>query len=348
MSVASVNNGSLQLSELVISNEKYSAASGYVASQSTFTSSNTSTSLNSNTISAVSQVISPSFQLSLGGSTTSKPALSTNSANNCVISTVSNSGLTLSSSSGNATFTPGASGVSVNNGITATGNITTEANMSCVDIAVSGELSTPLVGIYNTTTDTDFINLTCPNSNILAIGNGSGANASNGELLCNSIEASGIITCTTTGGVTAPTVALYLNETTTYVDLGCSASNELTVGQSQPNGTINCGTVNATSYAGGIASLFVESVEVPEIFTGTSVPYTYVIPNFVGSDTTAYTISSNLQTDTAPGSQTTFFVWSVSYNSATATDTTVNVLVSNLSPATVGASTYNISIMAMN
>ena len=45
MSVASLNNGQLQLSELVISNEKYSNATGYVASSSTFTSNTTGTSL---------------------------------------------------------------------------------------------------------------------------------------------------------------------------------------------------------------------------------------------------------------------------------------------------------------
>jgi hypothetical protein len=45
MSVASLNNGSLQLSELVISNEKYSNATGYVASSSSFSSSATGTEL---------------------------------------------------------------------------------------------------------------------------------------------------------------------------------------------------------------------------------------------------------------------------------------------------------------
>ena len=51
MSVASLNNGQLQLSELVISNEKYSNASGYVASSSTFTSNTTGTSLTTGPIS---------------------------------------------------------------------------------------------------------------------------------------------------------------------------------------------------------------------------------------------------------------------------------------------------------
>jgi hypothetical protein len=46
MSVASLNNGSLQLSELVISNSKYSNATGYVASSSSFSSSVTGTDLN--------------------------------------------------------------------------------------------------------------------------------------------------------------------------------------------------------------------------------------------------------------------------------------------------------------
>jgi hypothetical protein len=108
-------------------------------------------------------------------------------------------------------------------------------------------------------------------------------------------------------------------------------------------------TLTCTTYAGGIGKLFVSSVGVAEIFAGTSIPFTYVIPNFVGNGTTtAYTISSNLQTGVAPGSQTTYFIWSVSFNSTDGQDTTVNVLVSNAGANTVGASTYNISIMAMN
>jgi len=50
MSVASVNNGSLQLSELIISNEKYSNATGYVASSSTFSSSTSGVSIASITV----------------------------------------------------------------------------------------------------------------------------------------------------------------------------------------------------------------------------------------------------------------------------------------------------------
>ena len=46
MSVASLNNGQLQLSELVISNEKYSNSTGYVASSSVFSSAVNNTYLN--------------------------------------------------------------------------------------------------------------------------------------------------------------------------------------------------------------------------------------------------------------------------------------------------------------
>jgi len=45
MSVQSITNGQLQLSELIVSNEKYSNATGYVASSSSFSSSVDGTSL---------------------------------------------------------------------------------------------------------------------------------------------------------------------------------------------------------------------------------------------------------------------------------------------------------------
>ena len=50
MSVASVTNKTLQLSELVISNEKFTGATGYVASSSSFSSSVDSTSLTTSII----------------------------------------------------------------------------------------------------------------------------------------------------------------------------------------------------------------------------------------------------------------------------------------------------------
>ena len=54
MSIQSLNNGQLQLSELVISNEKYTGATGYVASTSSFSSSVDGTSLTVPEISASS------------------------------------------------------------------------------------------------------------------------------------------------------------------------------------------------------------------------------------------------------------------------------------------------------
>ena len=104
MSVATLENQDLTLSSLTVSNAEYSTASGYVASIASITGSKTSTSLNVATVSAVNQLITPSLQLSLGGSVTSKPSLSTNSVNNLVVSTVSASGLTLSNPNGNTTL----------------------------------------------------------------------------------------------------------------------------------------------------------------------------------------------------------------------------------------------------
>ena len=77
-----------------------------------------------------------------GNSSTSTPSITTNSANNFVVSTASNSGLTISSSSGNATFTPGASGVSVNNGITASTFTTSVGGTSTFDdVSIEGTLT---------------------------------------------------------------------------------------------------------------------------------------------------------------------------------------------------------------
>jgi hypothetical protein len=80
MSVASLNNGSLQLSELVISNEKYSNATGYVASSSTFSAGVTGTSL------SVSGSIDAGTTLIVG--------------NESVISAISGGGLSFQSGTG--------------------------------------------------------------------------------------------------------------------------------------------------------------------------------------------------------------------------------------------------------
>ena len=166
MSLATLENQDLTLSSLTISNAEYSNVSGYVPSQASFTSSKTSTSLNVNTVSAVSQVIAPSFQLSLGGSTTSKPALSTNSANNMVVSTATGAGLTLSSNNGGVcSFIPQVGYLAVSetidvdtlqlsgNGATTKPFLSTNSANNCV---ISTGVNAGLT-LSNTTTDVSLI-----------------------------------------------------------------------------------------------------------------------------------------------------------------------------------------------
>jgi hypothetical protein len=86
MSVQSLQNQSLTLRELTVSNAYDSQASGYVAQSTTITPAGfTATSVVTDTV-----VIT-------GGGSTSSTALSTNSGNGLVVSTASNAGLSLSS-----------------------------------------------------------------------------------------------------------------------------------------------------------------------------------------------------------------------------------------------------------
>jgi len=90
-----------------------------------------------------SSITSTEFILDGNGST-NNPTITTNAGNNFVVSTASNSGLTISSTSGNATFTPGASGVSVNNGITASTFTTSVGGTSTFDaVNIVGTLTCP-------------------------------------------------------------------------------------------------------------------------------------------------------------------------------------------------------------
>jgi hypothetical protein len=60
MSVASINNGTLQLSDLIVSNEKYSNSSGYIPSTATFSAGLTGTSIYVPAISATDVTIGTS------------------------------------------------------------------------------------------------------------------------------------------------------------------------------------------------------------------------------------------------------------------------------------------------
>lgn len=221
MSVASLENGNLTLNSLTINNSQYAEASGYVASQTVF-----SASVNSTTASTISatNITTPLIGVVSGlGSTTF-----TN----------------LTCSAGNTLAIGNGAGGSSSNGTLDVGSIVCSGTISAES---TGTISTPLVGVYNPTTSTNFINLSCPNSNILAIGNGTGANASNGDLLCSDIGVSGVITCATTGSIVSPSLAFYVNTTDNFVNLSGSG-NVLSVGNSSgvvgaSNGTVRCSSI---------------------------------------------------------------------------------------------------------
>jgi hypothetical protein len=148
----------------------------------------------------------------------------------------------LTCSGGNTLAIGNGAGGSASNGILDVGTV------NCAGTVSAGtSVSTPLAGIYNSTTTTSFINLSCPNSNILAIGNGTGVNAYNGDLLCSDIGASGAITCATTGSIVTPSLAFYVDTTTNFVNL-TGSGNVLSVGNSSgtvgaSNGTVRCSSI---------------------------------------------------------------------------------------------------------
>jgi hypothetical protein len=249
MSVASLNNGSLQLSELVISNEKYSNATGYVASSSTFSAGLTGTSLSvsGDIVLPSGDIIVENGGLTVSGDISCNAITATSEVVTPTVGLYSGTQATfinLACSTGNTLAIGNGSGANASNGtldvgsINASGTITSE---------VGGSISSTIYGLYNSTTTTDFVNLSCPNSNILAIGNGSGANASNGTLDVSSIEFSGSLSGSTTASITVPELAFYVNTTTDFVNL-TGSGNQLSIGNSSgtvgaSNGTVRCASI---------------------------------------------------------------------------------------------------------
>ena len=160
---------------------------------------------------------------------------------------------------GNTLAIGNGSGAGASNGTLDVGDINASG---IITSEVGGGISSASYGVYNSTTTTSFINLTCPNSNILAIGNGSGASASNGDLLCNDIGVSGVITCATTGSIVSPSLAFYVDTTTNFVNL-TGSGNVLSVGNSSgvvgaSNGTVRCSSI-VLSANGSTGTLSVNS-----------------------------------------------------------------------------------------
>ena len=224
MSSATLENQDLVLSSLTVSNAEYASASGYIPAQSVISSNQGSVSQTISTLIASASVVSPSFGV--------------------VNSTSSSTFTNLTCPGGNTLAIGNGAGGNTSNGTLDVGAI----NCSGIITAeTAGSVSTPIVGVYNPTTTTNFINLSCPNSNILAIGNGTGVNAYNGDLLCSDIGVSGAITCSTTGSIVSPSLAFYVDTTTNFVNL-TGSGNVLSVGNSSgtvgaSNGTVRCSSI---------------------------------------------------------------------------------------------------------
>jgi hypothetical protein len=102
MSVQSITNGQLQLSELIVSNEKYSNATGYLASQATINSGKTRVSMTVPLFSTEQVTIA-------GAGNTQSVTIGSNSTNDFLVSTTTGNGLTILSGSTSCTLTvPGA------------------------------------------------------------------------------------------------------------------------------------------------------------------------------------------------------------------------------------------------
>jgi hypothetical protein len=150
MSVATLENGNLTLTQLIVNNLKYSDVTGYIPSSATLATNASSTGLTINNVFANDEVISPVVAL-------------TNSI------TPSNFvQLTCSSQNG---LSVGQSGA-VSSGA-----------ISCSNVFASTAVNGPTIGISNATTPTNFVQLTCPSQNGLSVGQGS----TKGTLTCASI-----------------------------------------------------------------------------------------------------------------------------------------------------------------
>jgi len=155
MSVASLNNGSLQLAELVVSNEKYSNASGYAAASSSFVAGLTGTSL-----SVDGPVSANSFTTTIGGTSTfdnitaignvtsggivSADSFSTTNAGTSTFDNITTIGNVTSGGIVSAdSFSTTTAGTSTFNIVSITGALT------CQGIVASGTLSVPTLNVSN-------------------------------------------------------------------------------------------------------------------------------------------------------------------------------------------------------
>ena len=221
MSVASLNNGQLQLSELVISNDKYSNATGYVASSSTFSSSTSGTSLSVPSISATTTISTPQVSFPFG-------TINGTAGGAC---NITSNGLALFNPSSAVTVLSvgGANNLTVGNGTT-TGTINT-AQLFLPSTTLSG-------------VDGSGLNI-IPDNGTINLFSGSGSGSSSVPLSCSGVAQLTVGNGTTTGVVS-----------TTQISLPCGTLNGTAGGALNvitEDGLALFSTISGTQYSGTLS-----------------------------------------------------------------------------------------------
>jgi hypothetical protein len=332
MSVASINNGTLQLSDLIVSNEKYSNSAGYAPSTATFSAGLTGTSIFVPAISAT-EITIPSLTppdagykinsysnvvaLTAGSASVTPTLLLTNSVDTIELSVPSNGVLEVN---GNVRIDePGTTGY-VNLNCTGQGELNVETLVVGTDglqtslysyapgvLQIRGNLQ-----LFEPGSTSTYVNLNCTTNDTLSVSN----LVVNGDAEINLV-----------------------------VDGNATIGNSLVVG---PNivGGVDYSYMKASYYTGGLGR-FQGSLNYGTIGPGAKYFFPAVtIPGFIGTATSSYVISSNY-TDSAVVNP---LIWSVQFVSADSeTNTTiVSVEVYNTLTATNILGPNNVSIIAMN
>jgi len=324
MSVASINNGTLQLSDLIISNEKYSNSAGYLASTATFSAGLTGTSIFVPEITATTITIGES------------PDIAT-------LSFVDGTGLNCDQGFGAINVKIGESPDVV------TLQCTADGVLSVPSLAVGGNatVANSLTVGPNIVGGTDYSYISATNINIV--------NSSN-------LEESVDLKCTGLNEMNVQSILLGTTDPDTSVLLQCTTSNELSVPDLAVGGNATItnslvvgpnivgGTdysyISASSYTGGLGR-FQGSLDFGTIGPGAKYFFPEVtLSNFVGTATSSYVISSNY-TDSGVINP---LIWSVEFVSADTetTSTIVSVEVYNTLTSNSILGPNNVSIIAMN
>jgi hypothetical protein len=150
---------------------------------------------------------------------------------------------------------------------------------------------------------------------------------------------------TSTGTMTAQTGTLTLGVSPAAVVLTGTSGNVAVAGSITTNGSTINGTCTATAFRGGIIFHLIQGLN-----PGTLAPssgYTFpsmLIPNFVGTASSAYLISCNNDA----GVPYLPVVFTITYASNDGTNTYVNIGIMNVSTTTSYGALFDVSIIAMN